>query len=388
MTSFQHYEDLRCIFARMNKVLPGHIPPTGGEEEEEGWDWRSTVIEAKPVRLQRLAGVAGAVFQQEMPSMHQTSASRRWFVAEKTRVSTADWQMGSPTTLPAGVSLWHASDQARRLAVLAMHDAVDLFQAQTRECTLPANDEWRTCGRLVLFATPGPAELCFRDSLRLLAPHAPCLARLVNEYARSVAWMYGMCREYFDEACRLHITWHAPGTTSPACLAPASPCRYENGPIVRVSVGRSVVEHDLIPAISDPSCVGQEHPVRLEVSEGVMVCMDGPARMRYSHGHPRASEKAWFTLTFLLDCTRQSLAVGYDRETRSLIMATPLRKDRVVASTSPEPVPRGEGLGLDLMGVLVKDMRLRLRVAESYILSARHESPGLKSKSSSSILAE
>lgn len=126
--------------------------------------------------------------------------------------------------------------------------------------------------------------------------------------------------------------------------------------------------------------------MRLEVSEGVMVCTDGHARMRYSHGYPfQQSERSWFTLTFLLDCTRQSLAVGYDRETRSLIMATPIRKDHVVSGATLDSPPRGS-LTLDLMGMLVKDMRLRLRVAESHLLSAPYEKVFTSSPSSSKSL--
>lgn len=398
MASFQHYEDLRSVFARLNLVLPGRPKRQEGSPDEEGWDWRNTVIEAKPVRLERLMTEAG-VFRGEIPPVHQTCAGRRWYVAEKTQITTTTGgKTGSPASLPPGVSLWHASDQARRLAVLAMHDAKDLFDEQTGECTMPAHDEWRACGRLALFATPGPAELCFRDSMRLLKPKAPYLARLVQEYARSIAWMYGVQRAEFEEACRLHITWHDKASFNPVRLAAASACKYENGPIIRVGMGRPVVTHDLVPALPDVSCRGQEGAVRLEVSEGVMMCTDGPARMRYSHGYPCAHEamgNAWFTLTFFMDCTRQSLAVGYDRETRALIMATPIRKDRVVATQSLEIPPSCRsslGVGMDLMGVLVKDMRLRLRVAESHALASRHEEAcckgepaGLKSSSSMSL---
>ncbi len=393
MASFQHYEDLRSVFARLNQVLPGR-PRAQDGAGEEGWDWRNTVIEAKPARVERL-NIAGGVFKGGIPSAHQTSPGRRWHVAERTQVCTsAEETTGLAAALPPGVSLWHASDQARRLMVLAMHDAKAFFDEQTMECTLPAHDEWRTRGSLALFATPGPAELCFRDSMRLLQPKAPYLARLAQEYARSIAWMFGMRRAEFEEACRLHITWRAKTGIEPVRLPPASPCRYENGPIVRVGLGRPVVAHDLIPAL--PELSSQEHAVRVEVGEGVMVCTDGPARMRYSHGHPSAQGKGgdWFTLTYFLDCTRQSVAVGYDRETRALVMATPVRRDRVVAAHPPENMPSksSSGLGLDLMGVLVKDMRLRLRVAESHVLASRYEGTagkgeptGLNSSSSMSL---
>lgn len=395
MASFQHYEDLRMVFARLNQVLPGRARlqhEKGGQEE--GWDWKNTVIEAKPLSLHRLM-IQSGVFHEILPSSHQTCQSRRWYVTNRTRVTTNDCPTGPPALLPAGISQWHASDQARRLMVLALHDAKNFFDDQTNDCTLPAHNEWHTAGRLTLFATPGPAELCFGDAVRMLEPAAPYLTRLVQAYAQSIAWMYGMRPHEFQEACRLHITWYAQTSHTPVSLPTASPCRYENGPIVRVGVGLPVVTHDFIPALSDPACTGQEHPIRLEVSEGIMVITDGHARMRYSHGHPnRTCTKPWFALTFFLDCTRQSLAVGYDRETRAMIMATPVRKDHVVATHDLDsvPSPRGPtGLGLDLMGVLVKDMRLRLRVAESHAIVSRHlprpveASAGFKSSSSMSL---
>jgi hypothetical protein len=191
MASFQHYEDLQSVFARLDRVLPGQARQM--KEKDEGWDWRSTVIEAQPVRLLRLTPAGdNAVFRGDIPSMHQTPTHLRWYVAEQMQVLTTNWQAVQHSGLPPGVSLWHASDTVRRLIVLAMHDATELFQGQTKECTLPANDEWRACGRLTLFETPGPAELCFKDNVRLLAYHEPYLARLAREYARSIAWMYGM----------------------------------------------------------------------------------------------------------------------------------------------------------------------------------------------------
>ena len=390
MTGFQHYEELKSIFARLDKVLPG-----GGRlavecnEEEQGWGWRNTVIEAKHVGLHRLVfdrtGCEAWRFKGEIPSKHQASPGRRWYTTERTQVSTELLAVSTGEaldSLPPGTSLWHASETARRLVVLAKHDAKLLFDTQVRECSLPADDEWRTKGTFTLFATPGPQELCFRDSVRLLQPSAPYLARLVHEYGRSIAWMYGVGLNDFAELCRLHITWHSPGTGSAMRLMPASPCRFENGPIVRVGVGRPVITHDLAPALQDP-CMGRgELPVRLAVPEGVMVCADGACRMRYSHGYPRQwgeGGKSWFTLTFFLDCTRGSVATGYDRETRAVIMSTPVQKDRVVSGNqleSPAAASRGAGLGLDLMDVLVKSMRLRLRVAESHLLACRHDSVG------------
>jgi len=398
--SFQHYEDLRSVFSRMAAILPGQSHANLTNKRESPWDWRDLVIEAKPVCVLRLIipqeERARALFNgYDIPSKHQTSTSRRWFVAERTQVETAEWEEGSSGVIPEGVALWHASDQAKQLIVLAMHDAADLFGRQVMECTLPAHDEWRTSGRLTLFATPGPAQLCLRDSVGLLlAADAPYLARLAQQYAQSIAWMYGVDEDWLEVACRLHVTWHAGAGAWPARLAPASPCRYENGPIVLVAVGQPVVTHDMVPALLDASThADKESPVRLDVGEGVMMCVDGSARMRYSHGcyskrrHGGRTPKNWFTFTFFLDCTRLSQAVGYDRETRSLVMATPVQGNRVVmACEKRSSTPKtSEGLRLDSMGVLVKDMRLCLRAAESHLLAARCLEQVPRKSSSSSL---
>jgi hypothetical protein len=393
MTSFQHHEELRSMLDRLDKVLPGHAQEATkqlGDWKEEAWDWRNTVIEARTVGLER--SVICPEGEEEkwrysggIPKEHQWSPHRRWYITERTRVMTEVPKRvdgGGPLErLPPGTSLWHGPDTARRLQVLARHDAKGLLDALVQgEVALPMDDEWATRGILTLFATQAPTELCHRDCARLLLPHAPYLTRFVQEYARAIGWMYGLTQGEFDEHCRLKIAWHKPGAGRAMELLPASPCRYENGPVVLVSAGKPVVAHDLAPTLQEDGGEPKGYPTRMMVPEGVMVCLDGASRMRHSHGHPKGADTAataaggnnWFVLTFFMDCTRQSVAVGYERETRAVIMATPIRKDRVVASVPPESYHQASRLGLDMMGSLVKSMRLRLRVAESHLLASRY----------------
>ena len=379
-SSFQHYEELRLILSRLDATLPGHpSKPHEREEDEEGWDWRTTVIEAKPLSVSRLALGAGAwPFTGEIPVAHQTHMSRRWFITERMQIHTSEVQADasvSPTPLPPGTTLWHPSEKARRLMILAMHDCRSLFEGEVERPSLPCNNEWhQNDARIVLFATPGPAELCFSDSIDLLLPTAPYLARLAQEYGRMLARIYGIQWPAFGAMCRLHITWHASKSATPARLPPASTCRYENGPIARVGLGRRALLHDFIPCLVDPSCAGNDVPVRLAVGEGVLVCSDGAGRMRYSHGHPATAGggREWVTFTYFLDCTPQSKAIGYDPETRAVIMSTPVSKERVVTST-PLPSPC-KGLPMDAMSALVRKIRLRLRIAESHVLASRQRS--------------
>jgi hypothetical protein len=369
------YEDLQTVFARMDKALPGRDRPLfSNVSPADGWGWRSAVIEAKPLSIALLdtENWDGWRFRGDsIPDKYQNTQGRRWYIAEQTRCPPRDGQAAAiqglgGMGLPSGVTLWHAPDDARRLLCLARHDSHLLLDALPG-LALPQHE---SKGVLTLFEMPGPAELCFGDSVRLLRPHAPYLARLAEEYARGLCWMYGLSGLEFEESCRMHLSFHGPeGKTLE--LPPASPCRFENGPIVHVGVGRPVVEHDLAPSIRDPSG-GLEWPVRVGVPEGAMVCLDGASRIRYAHGHPTLTTRApWLTFTFMLDCNRRSTAMAYERETRSVVMQTPVLSERVVRTSKPagedRPVDRG-----DAVTFLVRSMRRRLRVAESHMIAAKY----------------
>jgi hypothetical protein len=108
------------------------------------------------------------------------------------------------------------------------------------------------------------------------------------------------------------------------------------------------------------------------VPEGVMVCTDGACRIRYAHGYPPTTAcdpEAWFCLTFHLDCNRRSGPVAFERETRAVIMQTPVIQDRVVASRKQAAPPAAKRL--DAMSRLLLAMRRRLRSTESHLLAER-----------------
>ena len=62
--------------------------------------------------------------------------------------------------------------------------------------------------------------------------------------------------------------------------------------------------------------------------------------------------------------------MAYERETRSVVMQTPVLSERVVRTSKPagedRPVDRG-----DAVTFLVRSMRRRLRVAESHMIAAK-----------------
>jgi hypothetical protein len=376
MMSFEHYDELKAILSRMDTALPKGQPSL--TSHSQSWKWNNTVIQAKSIsQHQLLLPNDSWKFKGVIPSTHQQSASRRWYISEQTRTPTNMLMSCSrkaiTLSLPNGLSLWHGTDSAKRLFILAKHDAKQIFDSSTERMNLPIDNNWTLKGYVTLFSTPGPTQISFADSIRLLRPLAPYLSRLAEEYARSLCQLYDLETHEFERLCYMHISLYKQGVGLPMCLTNASPCRFENGPVVHVGLGKPIIEHDLAPTLGDPSV--HELPVRVIVPEGVMVCMDGVSRMRYSHGHPANSDNScWFSLTFFLDCTKQSRAVGFEMTTRTIIMQTPLSQDHVVPNPSfPKPI---QGVSTGLVSSTVLNMRQRLKMAESYLLASRYEPMG------------
>lgn len=369
-------EELREITRRLAKVLPQSGDGSAVLDNGIGLAWSShqTVIEAKPVSMRRLALEPKP---WRLPPLHQDMLSRRAYIRQATSTQTeisAPVQDDPSLFLPPGMSLWHAPEAGRRLTVLALQDARMFFKKTvdwilTNIPSIQLTDE----GPMRLFEAPeGQPELCFRDSVRILRIVAPYVARLAEEYAKSISWIYGLKPVDFEECCRLSVQWIPQGKGSPMELLPASSCRYENGPVVHVSVGRSLIYHDLAPTLADltETDVG---PMRLSVPEGVMVVLDGASRMRYSHGFPARLDdgSSWLNLVFMLDCTPQSIPLAYERETRAIIMRTPVVPERVVSTKIPANTGSSMSFPRDCMSLTLGLLRRQIRTAESHLMTQR-----------------
>lgn len=374
MVSFHQYEELCSIFDRMDRSLPNNNNADPGCAG--GWTCQHpAVVEARPSSLSYLALRTDTWrFKGHIPLEHRKYQHRHWYIRESTRLATdtvTDTEV-PPTRglkLPPGTSLWHAPEQAKRLIALAKHDATLLFEDQLCALTLPASNGWHADGFLTLFSTPGPGQLLLGDCTRLLRPRAPYVARLVDEYVKSLSWMYDITPSQMAITCRLHITWYPPGGGSPMQLTESSANSHDNGPVVHVGVGEKIITHDLSPTLPDHS----EHnaPVRLCVPEGVMVCLDGATRMRYSHGHPtRATRSHWLSLTFFMDCVEQSVPVAYEEHTRIVVTQTPIHPERIVSTTPRPELPLKNTRPSPISSLIVR-MRARLRTAESLALAGR-----------------
>jgi len=384
-------EELRDITRRLVRVLPGTDLPSMLPDVSPGWACTHTVIEAKPVHVGEL-DVIGGRLTSVMPPNRQCFVSRRAFVRNETRTATVRTDepvLSNSEPLPRGVILWHAPDEARKLLVLAIQDARSLFSRPPDELcrVLPAtlDDE----GTITAFAdldrdeTDPCNEMCLRDSLRVLRERAPYVARLAEEYARSLCWMYGVGAHEFQTSCRLRLEWIQPGYGRDIELQPMSSCRYENGPVVHVGIGRPYVVHDLVPSLPPEVAGTLEKNLRLVVPEGVMVALDGAVRARYSHGHPAEEGRGgWLGLTFLLDCTPHSFPSSYERETRAVIMETPVVPDRVVCTCIDAKNSRKPPVAQDCFGLTLGRLRRLVRSAESHLMAekcllrARERPPG------------
>lgn len=376
-------EELREITRRLANILPcgGNTRPIL-QPAEPGWTSQHTLIEAKPVSVRRLKlepEVAWRFKGDELPPLFQDMLSRRRYIQDHTRVSTdintPTREDGDAPPLPAGMSLWHAPEEGRRLMLLALQDARLLFQ-MSKEWLHSTVPSMHTNGTTTLFLnSEGPPEVCFRDSVRILRHLAPYVARLAEEYGRSISWIYNMSALEFEECCRLSVRWVQRGKGTPTELLPASACRYENGPVVHVCVGRALIHHDLAPTLLDPS-EPDGGPIRLALTEGAMLVLDGTSRIRYAHGFPAWLDdgSAWLNLTFMLDCTAKSVPVAYEPETRAVIMRTPVVPDRVVSTQIPPPnwdSKPGMTLGRDCMSLTLGQLRRQIRSAESHVVAEK-----------------
>lgn len=367
-------EELRDIVRRLSKVLPGPDPCRQSSlEVSANWSWQRTVIEAKPITSKRLRLRDSCwKFCTAIPSVHQDPVSRRRHVQGVMTVCTSadcEGEESVEQALPIGASLWHAPDDARRLFILARQDARMLFETRLDALygIIPLR---KREGSVTLFDldTGDTTSICFRDGIRMLGQLAPYVARLAEEYAKSLIWMYGFRVHEFEESCRMSLEWIKPGNGKRASLLPTSSCRYENGPVMCAGVGCPVTIHDLLPCLADPSGP-DEYPLRLSVPEGVMLVLDGDSRIRYALGVP-SGDNSRFHFLFHMDCHGKSFPTSYERETRAVVMQTPVIRDHVVSTFIDSPDSNTHNVDLrDCMSSTMSLLRRKLRSSESYLVT-------------------
>lgn len=377
------YGDLRALLLRADRVCPRSAPITRRDVVMMAkFTIEDTVIESRPLRVWQLDPDQFPSSPPSVPSVHQTAQSRRWFVGKhvacshRTKISDMDNRPGidgdAAIWLPRDARLWHPSDAARKLLVMGRRD-LDLMFASIASCDLPLCDESLEAGTVTLFSTPSYIRhsILYKDSIEILALRSPYLARLCDEYAHMMCWLYGLTLTEFGELAHLYISRHDAGFGKRNELIETTDNgRYTGGPFLSVGVGRPYVFHDFNPVLAKTA-----GPVRVKVGEGTLLVLDGYARIRYTHGHPATEEtNSYYTLNFQLDCTRRTLCTGVEKVTRGIVTYTPFLPEHVVSTRTDAPSPVAIRMDSCPMWTLLMEMHTRLKVAESHLLTCAHKS--------------
>lgn len=378
MYATQYFDELRSIATRMDNLLPPHQGEREGLIERKA-SARYAVIEARPTDIVQAAHRESAwLFSGDVPPLHQGQGSRRAFVRNRTSLCTSMLDDGRDSSsknaharLPEGISLWHATDNARRIMLLARRDLDLFFSSADLEHTLPyAKDTER------VFDLPCGQDLCFRDAMILIQEQAPYVCKICREYADLAAHIYGLKLDEFGVLGRIWIQRVHSQVGQPVSLLESQQARYDGGPVLIVCLGLPRTAHDVFPTLTQADH-GTEHPIRIFVPEGVMMILDGDARFRYSHGFPGGQDGApvFYTITIYMDCMGQTSITGYERETRTLIMNTPMRMEHIITTRSALQSQTNihTTLHRDTLWRIVQAMRMRLRSAESHLIMKNYK---------------
>ena len=378
MSHMYFYQEMCSILRRMEDVLPVTALETSPSQRlnthstgKEPW---YAVIEANPIAITHPPlQSARWRFAGTIPAAHQEQGARREFVDSQTTMQTRlpDSQVNDEPCardgFPCGLSFWQPSDSTRRLLPLIRRDLDALFA------------EPETCGEEGCFALPGNKHLCYQDCMDLVRCRSPYLYKACWEYARLVCHMLEMDYRQFVTSSRLRIRKHDPAVGSPLRLSQSTQSRYDGGPVIIVSLGIPLAVHDLAPTLQATAGAaggGAEMPMRVTVSDGVMMLLDGDVRARYSRGVPRGwgGGMPLYTLEIHMDCIDSTTILDYEAQTRTMVMYTPVCLANVI-TTRPAPVSRVHphvSVRNNTLWRIVQGMRARLQAAESHLIRQRY----------------
>jgi hypothetical protein len=401
------YDQLKELMTIIERVLPDdpHVHACTAFHSKRGVfqspvvfsPGKDSVIEAKPEGVWQLnIDPRHWMFEGGIPDRYSSTSVKRWYIRRITqhRGGWNDHVLNGPDVpLPSGVRMWHATEDARKMLLLARQDLMELFRAHAAEdYPLPHDTEGgvHSCGGGTVSVLVTPSRvLGFSDGICLLQGRSPYLARLCLEYARTTCWVYGLSLQEFYSLAQMSISRHVGG--SPITLQKHTGGVYNNGPVLTIMIGHTHVSHDFSPILMQNVRPSGHRltPVRMKVSEGVMVVMDGYTRACYGHGYTleptteKTCSQFYFTIDITMDSMRETRLLGYIKETGEMIMHTPVVQQHVVqiqgqdsmqhagsAFTPPaqaNTVLYGACPVLDLIRV----MRTRLRSVESNLLSSK-----------------
>lgn len=363
------YDDLSALMESLDRVLPQQHEGEG--DSTQFCPSLDILVEDTTVSVQRVSTTSNSwrMDESHVPTKHTNHTGRRWYAINKTRVPCTDRELslenGKPAEAgkPDGMRVWHASDAAKRLLLLARHDMDCLFNPSPDPQVLPTDGGEDSTTLLI---TP-THTLGFAEGVALLKESNPYVVRLCKEYAQMACWLYNLSQAEFSTLTQMSISRHTAGKA--ALLQRTGGGYHDSGPILMVGLGIPHIQHDLIPSLMKSDRLT---PVRVTIEEGDLMTLDGNARSNYGHGYT-ATTPPLYTINFYMDCMRRTVCIGYDPVTRGVLMETPV-DDTHTASTKPHADTRGtETIGDNnpTFG-LVRAMRSRIQTAESILLSSRY----------------
>lgn len=387
-------QQMLSILDIIERVLPSNPDEAEHDHFEELSHARHTIIEAEHSGLCCLPiDTKYWKFSGSIPSAHVCPTSKRWFVRRMTQHGSVwsesiDTRTHPPATtlqLPPGMRLWHDTEWIRRNLILTKHDLRQLFSdVLTEKCpSIPhVNDIEGYGGGITLMVNP-KRVMAFRDGMRMLRSNYPYLHRTCMEYAKILAYLYGLTPQQFYTLSCMSITRRLGGT--PISLQANEAGLYDSGPWGSVQIGVAHISHDfspsLMPHTHTAAHTDQENtPVRVCVAEGVLTVIDGHARTCYSHGYTHDTSKHgcgaqnYYTIDFYMDSLQETTFIGRVPYIQDFIAYTPVVSRHVVERTRDtgahlEGVPKFGDMPSILR--LTGHIRTRMRIAESYRLSQK-----------------
>ena len=109
------------------------------------------------------------------------------------------------------------------------------------------------------------------------------LVHLINTYLDYICKLYRVdnSEEFKNQHIQVILLEYQPKTG--IWLHIDNIARYDQGPIITISVGQPKVTYDMTPVILDNK---DAKPLRITTDEGCMIIMDGSSRMEWTHGLP------------------------------------------------------------------------------------------------------
>jgi hypothetical protein len=215
------YDDLCALMERLDRVLPRQRESSPAHLQFS--PSQNTLVESNQTRVHQLIPPSDTwrISESSIPSIHTKHASRRWYAVKQTRLTGgADRKLATkndqpiPADKPEGVRVWHASDTAKRLMILARHDMDELFKTKVHPSTVPTDkDGDRGQESITLLKTP-THTLGASEGMVLLEDSSPYVVRLCQEYAKMTCWIYGLSMAEFYTLTQMSITRHATNTTA------------------------------------------------------------------------------------------------------------------------------------------------------------------------------